>query len=77
MNHPHYKIDEMTETHVLLRDLGPWHQYLTITNDAEHVVAEVLPLLGKRKLLVIDSLGDTDELLVVDGKFAGFAAGER
>lgn len=58
---------------VILRDVGPWDSHLTITNDAEGVVADVAPILRGRKLFYYDSDGELGELLVKDGKFAGFA----
>lgn len=61
---------------LVLRDLGPWDQFPTITNDAENVVARVAKTLDGRRLFYIDSDGRIDELLVSDaGKFVGFAAG--
>ena len=63
---------------VILRDIGPWDRHLTITNDAENVV-ETLFKSGKMKpgqrLLYFDSENELTELLIKDGKFAGFATG--
>lgn len=70
-----YAIDVDNGTYLILRDLGPWAKHPTITNDAENVVSDLVPRLGARRLLYIDSEGRVDELLVKDGKFAGFAAG--
>lgn len=58
---------------VLIRDVGPWDQYLTVTNAAEEVVATLLPMLRGRRLEYIDSEGNRDQILIQDGKFAGFA----
>jgi len=65
---------------LLIRDLGPWDEHLTITNDPEHVVtklrsAGMLPF--GRRLFYYDSAGILDELVVKDGKFAGFKTGPR
>ncbi len=58
---------------VLIRDVGPWDKFLTVTNAAEEVVAELLPMLNGRRLEYIDSLGDRAVLLISkDGKFSGF-----
>lgn len=57
---------------IKIKDLGPWDQYMTITNGAEWVVEQLASRLNGRRLLYIDSEGDTDELLVKDGRFAGF-----
>jgi hypothetical protein len=68
-----YEIVTQDDKRVLLRDLGPWDRYPTITNDAEGVVAAMALQLGNRKLEYMDSDGLISELLVKDGKFAGFA----
>lgn len=63
---------------ITIRDRGPWTQYMTITNDAEGVVAELwkLGLLkSHQRLFYYDSGGDLDELLHQDGTFTGFAPG--
>ena len=52
----------------------------SVTNDAEYVVAQLVAegsiRLGRR-LFYYDSQGQLDELLVRDGKFAGFMPGPR
>ena len=75
-----YKILHKDERVLLLKDVGPWDTYLTITNDAERVVSEILAMedLGNRRLEYIDSEGDRIRILIKDGKFDRFAeAGER
>lgn len=67
-----FYIKHTTSDCVLLEDLGPWERHLTITNDAENVVAQVADQLRGRRLEYIDSAGERTELLVKDGKFAGF-----
>lgn len=59
-----------------IRDLGPWDQHFTITNDAEDVVAKLLlsyDLKPGRRLFYYDSEGDLDEITwdLVHG-FTGF-----
>lgn len=71
-----YSIDVDNATYLILRDLGPWSKHPTITNDAANVVADLLPRLGGRRLLYIDSEGSVDELVVKDGKFSHFAPGQ-
>ncbi len=66
---------------LVIRDLGPWDEHPTITNDAEGVVAE-LHLSGHlpadRRLFYHDSEGSLDEILLdAAGCFAGFAPGPR
>jgi hypothetical protein len=61
---------------VTIRDVGGTVEQMTVTNDAENVVAElrrsgVLPI-GKR-LFYYDSDGQLDEILVDVSGFRGFA----
>ncbi len=72
MQKANYAIVELTDEFVLLRDIGPHDKYMTITNAAEEVVAEIASLLGNRRLEYIDSEGERDQIIVKDGKFAGF-----
>lgn len=61
---------------LVIQDIGPWNKHLTVTNDAEHVVADLVAsgrLPEGRRLLYYDSNGELDEILVENGKFAGFA----
>lgn len=67
-----FEVLQQNDEMVLLEDLGPWDKYMTITNGAEEVVASVAPQLGCRRLEYIDSEGNRDQILVRDGKFAGF-----
>lgn len=63
---------------LIIRDLGPWDRHLTVTNDAERVVAALIRqghLSPGQRLLYYDSEGMLDEILVKDGAFAGFAPG--
>lgn len=76
---PNYEIveDESTNDLLVIRDLGPWDKHKTITNDVENVVKELVAnrmLLGNRKLVYYDSECDRGEILVKEGKFAGFGA---
>jgi hypothetical protein len=61
---------------LIIQDIGPWDEFLTVTNDAEQVVEALVKegrLPAGRRLLYFDSeYPDLDELLVRDGKFAGF-----
>jgi hypothetical protein len=72
MKRANYIIEEINDHRILIRDLGPWSEHPTVTNDAELVVADLADQLNGRELHYIDSEGDTDALLVKDGKFAGF-----
>jgi hypothetical protein len=69
---PNYVVVEDTPEVLCIRDVGPWDRHQTITNGAEEVVAELASRLGSRRLEYYDSEGIRDQLLVKDGKFAGF-----
>ena len=71
--HANWDVVEDTPDRLTIRDLGSWHLYKTITNDAENVVNRLAPILKGRRLFYIDSDGDKDELIVTPGgKFGGF-----
>lgn len=62
---------------VVIRDLGPWDQYKTVTNDAENVVeflVEAEVLRPGDRLFYFDSSGQLDEILVKDGRFVAIAS---
>lgn len=71
-NRANFEIELYFPDRVVLRDVGPWDRHLTITNDAESVVADIAPILRGRRLFYYDSDGELGILRVVDGKFAGF-----
>lgn len=63
---------------VVIRDIGPWDLYPTITNGAEYVVEGLAETLRGRRLEYYDSEGQRDQILVKEGRLAGFApAGEQ
>lgn len=66
-----------TPTHLVIYDAGPWDVHFTVTNDAENVVRKLVPLLDGRRLFYFDSEMELDELVVKDGRFAGFRAVSR
>jgi hypothetical protein len=76
MGNASWEVVRSTNQYVLLRDVGPWDKYMTITNAAEQVVAALTKWLGSRRLLYYDSEGELTELLVKDGHFTGFAPGK-
>ena len=60
---------------LIIKDVGPWETYKTVTNDAANVVARLLlsgTLKPGQRLLCYDSGGNLDELLIKDGKFVDF-----
>lgn len=75
--HANYTVVLDKPDRLVICDNGPWDRYMTVTNDAENVVKELAPRLNGRMLLYFDSEGDLDQLLVRDGKFAGFAPAPR
>lgn len=76
-----YTVVEQTPEAVVLRDLGPWDQYMTVTNDAEHVVEELVRQRilqpGAQRLFYYDSEGQLDEIIVNRGRFGGFRPATR
>lgn len=61
-------------TTMVIRDIGPWDKYPSVTNDVEAVVKFLnLCNLGDRKLFYYDSEGDLDEIVHDgEGKFIEF-----
>lgn len=74
MSRARYEIVEVAGDYIMIKDVGHGSG-MSVTNDAERVVDDLAQRLGSRKLLYIDSDGKTDELIVRDGRFAGFAPG--
>jgi len=72
MREPRFEVLSETKDCVLIRDIGPWDKHPTVTNAAERVVELLAPMLRGRRLEYYDSGGYRDQLLVKDGKFAGF-----
>jgi hypothetical protein len=75
MSNVNYRIESSTEDYMLIKDIGPWDRFMTITNAAEEVVKELAPRLAGRRLFYTDSENAVDELLVQNGSFAGFKFG--
>ncbi|MCK5919406.1 MAG: hypothetical protein KAG66_00590 [Methylococcales bacterium] len=72
LKNANYHIVENNHFRMLIRDLGPWDEHKTITNDAEAVVDDLKIWLGDRRLEYIDSGGVRTEMLVHKGHFKGF-----
>lgn len=72
-----YRIEETAVDAIVIRDVGPWDQHLSVTNDAERVVAELAEWLNGRRLFYYDSDNALDEIVITDGRFAGFLPGPR
>ena len=64
-----YEIDEdlSTDEWLVIRDLGPWDEHPTVTNDMEHVIDDLLRTgqfqFGQR-LFAYDSEGILDEVVI-------------
>lgn len=79
MRRANYQIveDDRTCNQLIIRDLGPWDQHPSVTNDAEQVVKDLhrqgyLP--SYTTLRYYDSEGRLDQLLHDgQGHFTGFA----
>ena len=71
--HANYHIESETDRYIILRDDGPWDRFMTITNAAEDVIVELKYMLSGRRVFYYDSEGELTELVVKDGRFAGFA----
>ena len=81
-NRANYEIveSECSPELVVIRDIGPWDQFWTITNATESVIEELYAqgkLEDGQMLLYYDSEGSLDELLHENGRFVGFKAGPR
>ena len=73
-----YEVVEKTSGRVVIRDLGPWDKYMTVTNAAEEVVNELVAvrtLIQGDRLFYFDSSGELDEIVIERLRFAGFKAG--
>jgi hypothetical protein len=67
---------ESTAERLVIRDLGPWHRYMTVTNAAEWVVDRLSALKRLKpgmRLFYYDSAGEYTEIVLRDGRFWSFA----
>jgi len=71
-----YSIESNSDEVILIKDLGPWDRYKTVTNDAEAVVAHLFRrglVTPNKQIIYIDSDGDYGELYHDGaGNFEGF-----
>jgi hypothetical protein len=59
-----------TDQYIVIRDVGPWDIYPTITNGAEIVVRIIaLTMTESQRLFYYDSEGELGELEIKDGQF--------
>lgn len=74
MEHANFEIISVTENTVTIQDVGPHDIHKTVTNDVDNVVERCIKFVGTRKLMYYDSEDNLAQILVEDGKFAGFQA---
>ena len=70
------RLDQGPHEDVVIRDVGPWDQHLSVTNDAEHVVKQLFQarqISNVCRLFYYDSNGELDELVHKDGTFLHFS----
>jgi hypothetical protein len=73
MNSAKFEVVRSDNETVVLRDVGPWSEHPTVTNDAEQVVESLGRWVGNRRLLYYDSDGELTELKHEGARFTGFA----
>ena len=75
-----FDIVENSDTRVVLRDVGPWSHFKTITNEVEAVVWGLLQdgiLTTKKRLFYYDSENEYDEIAFNERGFTEFKVGAR
>ena len=77
MRSANYIIEEELKDKVIIRDIGPWDKFPTVTNSPEEVVLELREKISGKRLFYYDSEGNLDELVHEDGIFKGFKPGFR
>jgi len=68
--------DRETPFLLVIKDIGPWDKYPTVTNDIEGVVRRLYKqglLVNGKWFNVVDSDGNTDSIIHEDGEFVSFA----
>lgn len=72
MNKSAWEIVGISETAVYILDVGQGTD-LSVTNDAENVVDEILLVYGEKRIVYRDSEGQWDEITHDGVDFTGFA----
>ena len=70
-----FKVVNESPEVLMIRDLGPWDQHFTVTNDIEGVVARLRQsgkLENGQRLLYYDSDGELTEAVLKDGEFSHY-----
>jgi len=77
MRRANYEIVERRRDRLVIRDVGPWDQFATVTNAAEYVADELwglAELFDGMRLFYYDSEGEPTEILLDEScNFRGFA----
>lgn len=72
-----YRIEtDFSDMALVIKDVGPWDSYLSVTNAAETVTEELFRagrLPNGRRLFYYDTEGHLDELVHKEGRFIRFA----
>lgn len=66
-----FHIEEITPDKIFIVDLNN-DAYMSVTNDAENVVAYLYERYGNRRFIYLDTMGNWDELEHTNGRFTGF-----
>lgn len=70
-----YEIIHSSPKLCVIKDVGPWDEFLSVTNDAENVVAELYReafISNDTMLLYYDSCGQLDRIRHENGVFKRF-----
>lgn len=69
---PEFTIIQETEEYILIKDIGDPELCVSITYNPDYVITQLDDKLINRELRYIDRSGETDTILVTNGKFTGF-----
>ena len=70
-----YTKSQREDEALIIRDLGPWDKFMTVTNNAENVVKELFEaghLKPGQRLFVYDSDNVLSEFVIKDKEFYSF-----
>jgi len=67
-----WTVEEVNDQHITLRDLGPWDEYMTITNDIESVIKDLSSSIAGRRVFYYNNNEELNEVVIKNGEFSGF-----
>lgn len=73
LNRSDYMLWRETVGYVIIKDSNKGD--MSVTHDADNIVAELSVFLKGRKLYYYDTDNNLDEIVIRNGKFAGFKTG--